>query len=294
MSPTLKRGLHWLGGGLAVLGIGFVTMRLREYGSELDAFAFGWAVWVAIASLAVTYGASNVLLALAWWHLLERFGGGVTKPWAIRAYGISQIAKYVPGNVFHLAGRQAMGVAAGVASWPLAKSAVWELGLIAFAGALFGLLVLPTSPVIPGGGIFPFVVVAGSSGLALKQWLGTPVARSFGLYLVFLAVSGTLFTGLLGLIQASEVPALPELPILIGAYVLAWLAGLLTPGAPAGVGVRELVLLLLLEGRVAAPELIQAVVLGRVVTVLGDLGFLLWAVRMSATKPGPNSVSGRA
>ncbi|MDZ7598490.1 MAG: hypothetical protein U5J82_09410 [Desulfobacterales bacterium] len=29
---------------------------------------------------------------------------------------------------------------------------------------------------------------------------------------------------------------------LCGAYVIAWLAGLVTPGAPAGVGVRELVL----------------------------------------------------
>ena len=31
-----------------------------------------------------------------------------------------------------------------------------------------------------------------------------------------------------------------------GAYVIAWLAGLVTPGAPAGVGVRELVMYALL------------------------------------------------
>jgi len=34
-------------------------------------------------------------------------------------------------------------MAAGLAGWPLAKSAVWELGLISATGGLFGLLALP-------------------------------------------------------------------------------------------------------------------------------------------------------
>jgi len=46
------------------------------------------------------------------------------------------------------------------------------------------------------------------------------------------------------------------------------------PGAPAGVGVRELVLLFLLKNVVAEAELLLAVVLGRLVTVMGDLLFL--------------------
>lgn len=63
---------------------------------------------------------------------------------------------------------------------------------------------------------------------------------------------------------------------LSGVYVLAWLAGLVTPGAPAGVGVRELVLLFLLKGIVAEADLLLAVVLGRVVTVVGDFGFFVF------------------
>jgi uncharacterized membrane protein YbhN (UPF0104 family) len=45
--------------------------------------------------------------------------------------------------------------------------------------------------------------------------------------------------------------------------VIAWLAGLVITGAPAGVGVRELVPLYLLEGYVMETNLLLAVVLGR-------------------------------
>jgi hypothetical protein len=34
--------------------------------------------------------------------------------------------------------------------------------------------------------------------------------------------------------------------IVMGSYVIAWLAGFVTPGAPAGIGVREAVLVILL------------------------------------------------
>ena len=63
---------------------------------------------------------------------------------------------------------------------------------------------------------------------------------------------------------------------------MAWLAGLLTPGAPAGIGVRELVLVLLLKGIVPEAELLLAVLLSRLVTVGGDLLFYLVAMAIPA------------
>jgi uncharacterized membrane protein YbhN (UPF0104 family) len=58
-----------------------------------------------------------------------------------------------------------------------------------------------------------------------------------------------------------------------GAYVVAWLAGLVTPGAPAGVGVREMVLIFLLGHAIPETELLPAVVVSRLVTVAGDVLF---------------------
>ena len=37
----------------------------------------------------------------------------VRRVWAIRTFGVAQFAKYVPGNVIHLASRQALGLRMG-------------------------------------------------------------------------------------------------------------------------------------------------------------------------------------
>ena len=94
-------------------------------------------------------------------------------------------------------------------------------------------------------------------------------------------ISGALFVALIRLVDATTAGSETLLLPVIGAYVLAWLAGLVTPGAPAGVGVRELVLLALLKGSVGQTELLLAVLLGRLVTVSGDVAFLGMALMMN-------------
>ena len=74
---------------------------------------------------------------------IDLFGANVSLRWVIKVYGTSQLAKYLPGNIFHLVGRHALGMAAGVPTGVLAKSAVWELGLISLSAAIFGALALP-------------------------------------------------------------------------------------------------------------------------------------------------------
>ena len=283
----MKTYLRWAGSALAAVGIIFVAIRLREYGSQINPRNFGWEIWSVVGFCAVVYGIANAMLALAWWNLLGQFGTVPSRRWAIRTYGISQLAKYVPGNIFHLAGRQAIGMAAGVPGWPLAKSSVWELGLIALAGLLFGFLAMPlvktSLPLQLGvsGLILSLIIVS----VVLTTYLGPAAARAFGWYVAFLAVSGLLFVSLIGTTFPSAVTSPANWVVLCGAYVLAWLAGLLTPGAPAGVGVRELVLVFLLNGLVGESELLLAVVLGRVVTVVGDLMFFVFASLQSKSDP---------
>lgn len=283
MRPILKRTLHWGGSALAIVGIVFVILRLRSYGADIDFARFDLTAWSVVAVLALIYGLSNLMLALAWWDLLGQFGATTLRRWAVRAYGISQISKYVPGNIFHLAGRHAMGMAGGVAGWPLAKSAVWELGLISATGGLFGLLALPllvpALPMLASAGLFALLM--GVAAVLIQHLVGLRAARAFGWYVGFLAISGLLFAALIELLAGNPGTGAGFWLTLAGAYVLAWLAGLVTPGAPAGVGVRELVLLFLLKGVVGEAELLLAVLLGRMVTVAGDLGFFSVSMLMN-------------
>lgn len=274
MHPLLKRILNFTGGALGLAGVVFVILRLFDYVAEIDLSRFtGW-TWFMILVLILIYGAANMLLARAWWQLLRFLQANAGWGWAWRTYGVCMLAKYVPGNIFHLAGRQAMGMAAGFPGWMLAKASLWELGLITLAGAIFFFLsshlLLSTMPFFVA-----LLAFAGAFFLAevmLGRWLGSSVAGAFAWQVAFLIVSGLVFLGILALTESQVLDPI-LLPGLCGAYVVAWLAGLVTPGAPAGVGVRELVLFFLLKGYVAETDLLLAVVVARMVTVAGDLGF---------------------
>lgn len=279
MSPLVKRTLHVAGGVLAVTGILFVLMRLWSYGTEINLALFDWRTWATVAILALAYGASNLMLALAWRNLLKHFGVVVTGLWATWAYGISQIAKYVPGNIFHLAGRQVLGASAGLPHWTLAKSALWELGLIATTGSLFGFLALPLlmGSASATASLMLFAVVLAVVATAMRKALSQAITMAFLWYVIFLLFSGGVFASLVDLLSQSDSIKIDYFIAMIGAYVIAWLAGFLTPGAPAGIGIRELVLVLLLQGVVEDAVLVLAVLLGRAVSAIGDTVFFLGA-----------------
>lgn len=284
MSSSLRQALYWAGSALAVIGIVFVGFRLNSYWRDIDLSRLTLSAWCAVGVLILVYGTANWLTALAWWRLLLHLGGSASKFAAIKVYGVSQLAKYVPGNIFHLAGRQVLGMAAGLPVGALAKSMIWEHGSIAVAGALFGWLTLPL--VLPG---FPEAVsvllLLGSVAfifVLLRKVIGLQPARAFLLQAVFLTISGSVFVFLLFAISGSVDMGPGHFFMIGGAYIIAWLIGLVTPGAPAGVGVREMILLLLLKNLVAEADLLLAVLLGRLVTVAGDLVFFAIASAIPA------------
>lgn len=281
-----KRALHWVGSSLGAAGVVFVGFKLAQYGEQIEWARFSPAIVLGLGSLCIAYAGANSLLAMAWWQLLRHFGMHAGGWWVQWAYGTSQLARYVPGNIFHLAGRQAIGQAAGLPAWPLAKSAVWELGLISVCGALFAILTAPFffSEVSDLLAVVVFAATAGAGILLSRKVFSAWVASAATWYVSFLALSGCLFVAVLHF----AVPGYAFLDLsmvgICGAYVVAWLAGLLTPGAPAGVGVRELVLFTILQGVVTQAELVMAVVLGRAVTVGGDIVYYAFALGVASGK----------
>ncbi|CAG9175544.1 hypothetical protein LMG23992_02985 [Cupriavidus laharis] len=279
MTPILRRILHGAGSVLALIGIVFVGLRLHTYLLDLDLSRITLLVWSFIAMFSLIYSSANFLLALAWWHLLRYLGCSPTRLGTIRVYGISQLAKYVPGNIFHLAGRQALGMAEGISAGILVKSTIWELGLIASAGTLSIWLILPLLlpnlfPDFPEikGVLLMLVNTALLVGFLYRTFDRQPTL-SFIWQIFFLLLSGAIFVALLELIADTKGLGAQHWLMIGGAYIAAWLVGLVTPGAPAGVGVREMILLFLLKDIVVDRDLLIAILLGRLVTVVGDLIF---------------------
>lgn len=277
-STRIKRGLNYFGGLIALIGVVFVIFKLKTYGNEIDFLLFSVLDWSSLFLLVVIYGAANIMLSRSWWHLLVNFNVDIPFNWAVKAYGMSQLGKYIPGNIIHLAGRQSLGMAANIQTVPLAKSIIWELGVIAFAGALFVPLIAPIFiPVISFWiSVILFLCLVVVSGALIHRILSVEVASALLWQVFFLIVSGGVFIGILAVINVSIV-SISNFSVLCGAYVIAWLLGLITPGAPAGLGIREMVLLFLLGSYVPYADLLLAIVLGRIVTVIGDFLFFLLA-----------------
>jgi hypothetical protein len=275
-----RRWLHGLGSFMAVFGVGFVVLRFHEYWGQLDSALWNPALILKVLGLSIVYGAGNLLLAMAWSRILLHLGAAAEYRCNTRIYGVSQLARYLPGNIFHLAGRQALGMAAGMPAGVLAKSTLWELGLISFAGALFSVLVLPVFWPAANAAVALLLWIATVAAATLGIWkfLGRQVRAAFLLQTLFLTLSAGVFVLLLAALEEKIANPAMLWPIAGGAYIVGWLIGLVTPGAPAGVGIREMVLLFLLGPAIPESVLLPAVVLSRLVTVAGDVVFFLGVV----------------
>jgi len=78
----------------------------------------------------------------------------------------------------------------------------------------------------------------------------------------------------LGVVLVSRGVAVGPVPgylYLTAVFSIAWLAGFLAPGLPAGLGAREGVMALLLNGLMAREDVLNVLVGMRLATVIGDL-----------------------
>ena len=125
-----------------------------------------------------------------------------------------------------------------------------------------------------------FVAALLTMSVSAHRFFSLLVMRAVLWYVAFLLLSGLLFYVTLQLL-VPEVSLLFALPGICGAYIIAWLIGAITPGAPAGIGIREVVMFALLQPIVGETELLLAIVLSRAITAAGDVLFYFYALSMS-------------
>ncbi|POU77313.1 hypothetical protein C3387_02060 [Leclercia sp. LSNIH6] len=256
--------------------------RIHVYWAQIPDDTFTLKLLALLMLLAAIYGAANALLASAWRILMKSLGQAISGRTATRIYGLTQLAKYVPGNIFQFAGRQLLAMSYGFSGKAIAKSAFLELLLLVLTGAGFTLwmspLLYPAFSAVYGLSVF--IIMAALIAWGLK-WRGhAGLIMVIARYFLFLFISGTVFLCVLYSIADSWTLTLVQVLPLIGAYVIAWLAGLVTPGSPAGVGIREFLLILMLKPFFAEIDIVVAVILSRMTTVVGDCVFYLYSLSL--------------
>ncbi len=288
----------------------YITRLLNRFGHLISIATLGWVLFMAwrqrtlfdhiqgpliaiiTCFVVLFYGLAVGLLASGWVQYLPASARERWRWPLIRLYARTALAKYLPGNVFHFVGRQLAANWSGMNHLVLARASLLEnfslLCAASIAGSLTWLGNQPAAGTIP----FLFILAGGAAAaaipallyvLALKfrpelmtdDWsLATMYPRlapSFTLQVLFFVISGTLFFVICRLMSLDEVEIswLAVFPV----YALAWLIGFVTPGAPGGLGVREAILTTFLGGVLGEAVAVQAALLFRLVTVLGDLVF---------------------
>ena len=214
-------------------------------------------------------------------------------------YARSQIAKYLPGNVFHVVNRQILGRQAGIQHASLAVSTVCEILSLLFASASIALLTADSLDLFPGH--YPFMAMIGIPlilgallcmpqlvrfSMKKKDMLGrSPILQqtypeiisrlclNLSYYVLFFLVAGILAVNVMFIFEPAI--TLHNIGAPFSIFALSWAVGFITPGAPAGVGVREATMIIALEPIFGDNQSLLFALSLRVMTLAGDTFFFL-------------------
>lgn len=237
------------------------------------------------------------------WHIILQGIGVAWEPKNLSAImGITQIAKYIPGNIAQHIGRMALAVAKGMSAGVYTGSVLIETVLAMLASFFVGIFFILISPApslhifaeykamlfLMTIGLVVCVIALPWFALSLNKFTQRPFFATkwkiqqitspgykaielafFGYCLNFAVIGVGLW--LIGLAIGGDMSL--DYFYLTSVFALSWLLGFVTPGAPAGIGVREGIMALLLSGAGQNNEIFSMIAAMRFATIAGD-GFV--------------------
>ncbi|QNH20190.1 Lysylphosphatidylglycerol synthase TM region [Xanthomonas sp. GW] len=318
MNTVWRWGSRLLTAALALYVIVFAagTLQLQTIKDALSN------IHILIGTLAATlcYTLIYPLTGWAWHKLLLRQEEQYSAITLTRIIGLTQIAKYIPGNIAQHVSRAALSLKIGITPKSYIASAGQEailtvgaslcIGTVALAASQSGMNLLRTQ-----GYSAPFYMLTGASliGTMLlcidlpakslcrsNRWSVRMLGKMGGLpgpatALTALAAYATNFFAVgIGIWLLSRTLGLDEeidLPLATAAFALSWTLGFLAPGAPAGLGAREGIMLLILEGHGNHEQILLLVLLTRTSSMVGDLAVFLLSLVTSRGQQSGVSIS---
>ena len=125
----------------------------------------------------------------------------------------------------------------------------------------------------------------------IREWFAVyktgDIIRVFFLSLVeYILTLGLLGFGLviLWMYCTCRIPGPDDLKLMISSYSTAWVCGFVIPGASGGIGIREAILTVLLDGIASGPVIMFIIIAHRLMTIIGDFAvYVLVSIRGKVT-----------
>jgi glycosyltransferase 2 family protein len=290
-----KRLLRWFRAALGIAVLIWLVRALARNWSELQAQRITWSLNpIGLLASALLVWAMYALLIEAWRLMLRGWGQHIGGWNAARIWTVSSLGKYVPGKVWAVTGMALMARDVGVSPAAATASAILLQALAIGSGALVaglaGTSALERShPGISAG----FWALAGVSGAAVVALLWPPVTRRvariiagpigsapsplpilFGLLANLVSWVG--YGAALWELARSTLGA-PHLTLAaaVGSFAASYVAGLLFLLAPGGLGVREGVMVLMLQEQIGWPTAAGLAVASRLLLTVTEVGAAL-------------------
>ncbi len=276
---------------LLVLALAFCGLGLAADWHQVHA-ALLRLNWYDVGGAFLAAAIGSGCMMLAWRAIVTDLGSPLTVPATVRVMSISQIGKYLPGAIWAFAAQVELGhdyqvprrrgaaavvislavalgtgLAIGVAALPIASAGAvhhywWMLAL----APLIALCLLP--PVLRW-------LLDRAFRLARQQPLEQPLSSRGLRVAVAWTVAGWLLWGLQAWLLISDVTGRTWGVVLVslGAYALAWSAGILLVVFPGGIGPRELALVVALAPVMPRGSAILVALASRVVTTISDVAW---------------------
>lgn len=302
------RTAQWLA-GLAI--IAYAARSLMRNWVELRSQPLEWRVepaWLLLSALVVWL--MYAVLIVAWRVMLAGWGQRLDALAAARIWTVSSLGKYLPGKVWAVAGMALMSQRAGIAPWAATGSAVvlqvLAIGSGAAVAGLTGREAIEQAH--PGAGAALVLLVgAAVAGVLLLLWppflrrllrlaapnaeaRGAPPAFGIGFGIVANVVAWLGYGLALWLLARGLLPtARLEPGLAIAVFTASYLAGFLALFAPGGLGVREGLFILMLQGSLGIGAATALALASRVLLTITEFGaaipFLVFSQESARVAP---------
>jgi uncharacterized membrane protein YbhN (UPF0104 family) len=281
-SIVTSRRVRIVAQALVLCAVAFVLIQVHSiwHESQID---LGQVNWPLIVGAGVLAAAAVVAAGYVWLQILRRLGVEVRQRW-VAIFLETQLGKYIPGSVWHYAGRTALTRVEGVAVGTVALSVTVELAVSVFAGLVVASLILGAA------GIIATAVLISSAGLAVSRLeirrlqplgrLAPRVAAADVKRALQATVDGTALYVVIWFMLAAafwltahalfSVP-IAQAPYYMGVYGTACLVGLIAIFAPVGFGVREALIVALLRSRLGTADALVLAASSRLLLTIVDL-----------------------
>ncbi|MBW1742616.1 MAG: flippase-like domain-containing protein [Deltaproteobacteria bacterium] len=298
VQEVLKRALWYTGYIVTVISVCYVCFNIWEHADSLLKQQDIRTLTLCLVVGSTVYAGAYTLLSLAWHYMLHSLDSSARMSNSYFIYARSQIAKYFPGNVFHYAGRQVLGKRSGLGHAQVATASFFEtlLSIITALGiALIGIPYLSVPQhtkaalFVAGAAVFGlsvvgiylfrvlssvFPVINRHVGTIAKynraQWMSFTLVPML-LYSLFFIIVGVVIW-IVALSSFSELQTSYMLPfVFTTVYASSWVIGYITPGAPAGLGVRDAIFFAGLSPYLGETRSLSLALVLRLITTIGDV-----------------------